>query len=338
MAEPSFPEIIRAQIEAGTNEDAKRLIEDWIKEGRLEDLYLDFTTKKDPARGALAGDDTRGFAKALSGFANSDGGLLVWGVQAKKVSRHPDAPDKAQSPEVISFLDTFVGALNGIVKESTKPVVPGVVNLPVWKDRGAGSGWVLSYVPAGPNPPYRADICNNNYYKRAGSSFYPMEPYDVRDVVFRFRHPKIRLDMTYTCGHWRRNDYALRVDAANAGPSALREWKVQVDMPDFVVRTNEDIDHYHRRMDVGSIARWEARSAEDARERWIIYPGDERTLVGPEGILHIEFSIPENGWKQIEEAKEAGHAEPEVVCRLFGVDMPPVEARSPARSVRDEIR
>jgi len=63
----------------------QKLIDDKMKES----LYVGvFKGKKDPRDGVLAESDSWQFSRALSGFANSDGGVLLWGV---KTNRHEEA-------------------------------------------------------------------------------------------------------------------------------------------------------------------------------------------------------------------------------------------------------
>ena len=50
-------------------------------DGREEDIHLEFKTVNDPE---MNRDDRKNLAKCISGFANSDGGMVVWGVEAKK--------------------------------------------------------------------------------------------------------------------------------------------------------------------------------------------------------------------------------------------------------------
>ena len=57
-------------------------LERYRDERQEENLHLDFKTLSGP--GLSASDDRHNFAKALSGFANSDGGIVVWGVDARK--------------------------------------------------------------------------------------------------------------------------------------------------------------------------------------------------------------------------------------------------------------
>src|SRR3954451_9691294 len=49
-----------------------------------ETLWLDFKGKDFPDRPGLTDADKKNLGKTLSGFSNSDGRLLIWGVDARK--------------------------------------------------------------------------------------------------------------------------------------------------------------------------------------------------------------------------------------------------------------
>ena len=51
----------------------------FIRERQEEHLYLDFKLAN---QADLNRDDRKNLAKALSGFANSSGGIIIWGVEA----------------------------------------------------------------------------------------------------------------------------------------------------------------------------------------------------------------------------------------------------------------
>ncbi len=52
--------------------------------GMIEDSHLEFKEKSNPKNANLSDDDQTNYSKALSGFANSDGGVLIWGITCKK--------------------------------------------------------------------------------------------------------------------------------------------------------------------------------------------------------------------------------------------------------------
>lgn len=75
---------------------------DWIHGaiGRREQegLHLDFKT-------AAAGLDRKVLARTMSGFGNADGGVIVWGIDAR---RQPDGIDCASALEPIVSIEAFL--------------------------------------------------------------------------------------------------------------------------------------------------------------------------------------------------------------------------------------
>jgi hypothetical protein len=56
-------------------------LQEIVRERREEDLYLEFKQKADRRTGDLMDSDRKAFSKALSGFANGDGGVLEKGSE-----------------------------------------------------------------------------------------------------------------------------------------------------------------------------------------------------------------------------------------------------------------
>jgi len=61
----------------------KKMVDRFIQEKQEEHLTLEFKTVKNA--GLLDKNDKKNFAEALSGFSNSSGGVIVWGVETKKI-------------------------------------------------------------------------------------------------------------------------------------------------------------------------------------------------------------------------------------------------------------
>ena len=60
--------------------DLDRLISDKTQEG----LYLEFKQKADRSKPELEDKDRWQFSRAIGGFANSDGGIIIWGMETNK--------------------------------------------------------------------------------------------------------------------------------------------------------------------------------------------------------------------------------------------------------------
>src|SRR5262249_20987672 len=96
----------------------------WVAERRQEGLHLD-------VKGVGPSLDRKGFAQCLSGFANSDGGLIVWGVDARKDESSVDA---ANGLVAIKNPGALLSELNSRTGEATTPIVDGVLHRIIHED------------------------------------------------------------------------------------------------------------------------------------------------------------------------------------------------------------
>ena len=149
------------------------LLERWVREGTREDLHLDFKRKAHPREARLSDEDRKNYSKALSGFANSDSGIIVWGVGApgsgtSDRSKHPISPVRGFA----EYLDSFISRL-------VSPSVAGAENHVIFEDEESDIGYVISYVPKSSRAPHRAEAEGlKHYYMRYGESFKIAEHFD----------------------------------------------------------------------------------------------------------------------------------------------------------------
>ncbi|MGE4158833.1 MAG: helix-turn-helix domain-containing protein [Planctomycetota bacterium] len=94
-------------------------IDDYIATKRSEDLQLDFKTVN---KAEMTKEDRKTLAVSISGFANSSGGLIVWGIDARKV----DDVDCAQEKRPIQNIQQFISRLNDLTGSASHPDVTGV--------------------------------------------------------------------------------------------------------------------------------------------------------------------------------------------------------------------
>ncbi|MCK5051626.1 MAG: ATP-binding protein [Candidatus Cloacimonetes bacterium] len=165
-------------------------IENYVTNKQEENLNLDFKTinKSDLSNK----DDKRNLAKSLSGFANSNGGLIVWGIDARK---NDDDIDCACEYKRIDNLKLFISRLNELTSRTTKPPVDGIKHKAV-KEKG-DNGFAVTYVPECDSGPIMAKLGEDRYYKRSGDTFYRMEHFDIADMFGKRRKPKLLLTGRY---------------------------------------------------------------------------------------------------------------------------------------------
>ena len=150
--------------------EGEAAIDEFIVARQSEELYLDFKRSADNGRGprVLHENDRNNLAKAISGFGNSEGGVVVWGVDA---SRDIDFADVARAKTPIENVGRFVSWLEGSISGRTLPAHPGVKNHAI--DADAGTGFVATLIPQSNLTPHQC-IFDSRYYMRAGSAFLPV--------------------------------------------------------------------------------------------------------------------------------------------------------------------
>jgi hypothetical protein len=156
-------------------------VDQMVKDEVTEELFLDYkrSATTHPSH-KLDDQDRKNFSKAISGFGNSDGGIVIWGVDCRSERDRGDVPTGVH---LIANVVWFKSLLDGVISGLTLPAHGSVENLAV-PQSDSGPGIVVSYVPAGINVPLQsAPVANSVYYMRAGSSFLPV-PHGVLAGMF----------------------------------------------------------------------------------------------------------------------------------------------------------
>lgn len=156
-------------------EDIEYLIRNEVE----EDVHLDYKegralAKTNPARFDITKD--------VSSFANSDGGILVYGI-----AEHDHRPREI-SP--INGRDFTKEWLENII-QSIQPRIEGVKIFPVRMDDIEKSIYIVQ-IPRSESAPHMAK--DKRYYKRFNFQSAPMEDYEVRDLYNRLSIPKLLID------------------------------------------------------------------------------------------------------------------------------------------------
>ena len=161
-----------------------------ISQQVVEELFLDYKGAATTAPFTrLDASDRKNLAKAISGFANSEGGVIIWGVDCRPSPPNGDVPTEARP---ISNTTAFKSLLQNAITGVTLPAHSQVENiaLPI---SGGTDGFVVTHVPIGFHVPYRTLGDKEEYYIRAGSNFAPT-PHSVLAGLFgRAPHPSLEL-------------------------------------------------------------------------------------------------------------------------------------------------
>lgn len=172
-------------------ERGQAAIEELIADRKSEDLFLDFKRSSDDGNGnKLSNIDRKNLAKAISGFGNSEGGVIVWGVDC---SPDVDGADVAHTEVFINNPARFASLLQGVISGCTVPPHSGVENNVI--NAGEGIGFVVTLIPKSNSAPHQM-LPDKKYLIRAGSDFIPT-PHDVLAGMFG-RRPQPHVFHQYT--------------------------------------------------------------------------------------------------------------------------------------------
>lgn len=163
-------------------------IDDLIDRKTSEELFLDYKCVATPTGAkSLLSDDKKNLGKAISGFGNSDRGVVIWGVDCRNVAGIGDVPinyqDEAPGPLKGFSPAWFKSVLEGLTSGTTLPPHQGVQHLELVRP-SRQDGVVVTYIPAGFGVPYRSVVDGTNqYYIRSGSDF-SAAPHGVLAALF----------------------------------------------------------------------------------------------------------------------------------------------------------
>lgn len=203
--------------------NGKSAIDEFILTRKSEELFLDFKRSADNGDGSKLNDiDREHFAKAISGFGNSEGGVIVWGIDCSKDKDHADI---AHTKFPIQRVNRFVSWLEGVVSGCTIPPHTTVRQHYIISD-DEGNGYVATLIPKSTHVPHQVVAhgvhgkSQYHYYIRAGSSF-ERTPHAVLAGMFG-RRPQPHVFHMFTIGPAELNNKTIIVKVGfmigNQGP------------------------------------------------------------------------------------------------------------------------
>lgn len=156
-----------------TLDDIQALIENHAE----ENVHLEFKRAN-----ALSKENADKVTKTFSAFANSDGGIVIYGIEEKDhvASNFSFVDGNMITTEHISQLARYV-----------QPSIEGLKVFPIRQDGNISKSIYVVQVPRSEKAPHMAK--DHKYYKRNNVESIPMEDFDVKDVMGRIHNPKLSI-------------------------------------------------------------------------------------------------------------------------------------------------
>lgn len=177
-----------------------------------ENLHLDYKRLQSLT-------DTKEISKDIFAFANSDGGVVIYGVI-----------EKNNTPEQIDdSLEQFNKSkewLENVVTSNINPIIDGVIITPI-NNPDSGNQLFVIEVPKSARAPHMAN--DRRYYKRFNFKSQPMEHYEIEDIRNRATTPDLDL-----------NIFQFKNDFENDSDKFVCEFNFQV-----MNTANSIVNHYN---------------------------------------------------------------------------------------------
>jgi hypothetical protein len=156
----------------------------------FETEWLDFKGNVQP------NDLRRLWSRALSGFANTQGGVLIFGIDARKDDK--TEIDAASALSLIPRPHALKSRLLELHHQATDPPVLGV-EIEAYEDANQ-NGFVVCYIPKSKHRPHRSEHCNKQYYIRAGDDHVEAGPSLLKLLFYPEWDTSLAVEIKLTIG------------------------------------------------------------------------------------------------------------------------------------------
>jgi hypothetical protein len=200
----NFPEgkLMATRFAADILAAGEPAITEMVKEGREETLHLEFKTLSSDA--ALNRDDRKMVAKAICGFANAEGGLLILGIETKKIDR----VDAAFRKRPIKNLDRIRRLITAGLPEMLSPQHNGVELTAIASQEDETQGFLLIDVHPSDDRPHMS-VPDRRYFRRGSDGTRVLDHAEIRELMFSAREGVLEIEWTIRTGASSAQLYAL---------------------------------------------------------------------------------------------------------------------------------
>lgn len=176
---------------------------------------------------ALRDDQKTEISKDVSAFANSAGGVIIYGIKEVKDGNHLHL----MLDEGFELNGHFNKEwLENVIYSNISPKIENIYINPISLDEKR-----VIYVVDIPQSHTAHMAGNNKYYKRRNFKSEPMEDYEVRDVMNRQIRPKLTLFLTTPRNLESEHDFIFKIVLKNIGEVMVKYFAVRICIPEEII-------------------------------------------------------------------------------------------------------
>lgn len=169
-----------SRTDPDTEADLQTFVDDKVQESSRLDYKESLALKK-------ADKEKREIGKDVAALATAEGGMLIYGIAENPVTHEAERIDGGSDPKGISK-----EWLEQVIDSNVSPRIEGlrITSIELTTSSPGMFAYVV-HIPSSDRAPHMAS--DHRYYMRQNFQSVPMEDYQVRDVFFRRRAPRIEL-------------------------------------------------------------------------------------------------------------------------------------------------
>jgi hypothetical protein len=210
-----------------------------VENGAEESLYLEFKGRDALGKNEKKKDE---IAKDISSFANSDGGIIIYGIDEKTKN--------------VSFIDgeEFTKEwIEQIINSRIQRKIDNLIIYPIRFDEDIKKSVYVIKIPQSYNAPHLSS--DKRFYKRSNSVNIPMEEYDIRNTYNRtdktyLKIEEVEVESGGSMGggiQYINVDFYVNFQIKNVGNSIENNYKLELHVPKNVYSSTPGIINYIQR-------------------------------------------------------------------------------------------
>jgi hypothetical protein len=201
-----------------------------------ETYWLDFKGEEQPKPGRTPEpklqekSNRRAWSEYLSAFANTGGGVMLWGIDARRKVVDGREIDFAGDEALVTDPTLLASKLREWQGQATDPPLSGVEIHPYPVPEDQKKGFVLCFIPEGPYKPYQSIMTDDKqYYIRGGTSNFVMVKPTLASLFYPKTKPIFRLiataklEMQHAARDNARSTAHVQVELFNRGTSSAKD-------------------------------------------------------------------------------------------------------------------
>ena len=254
---------------------------------RFENNFLEF-------KSGILGDDENikgHWAKALGSFANSGGGVLIWGVRAD--GDDASKIDAVHSVEPVADAQALASKLRNWQPPATDPPVKGVELKVLLLSAASSDGFVVCYIPESDSKPHRSEFGKNKadqkrYNIRISDGtrdihppllrqlFYPKYTARVEVGLDRLENSKAK-NVAFRTSGTIANPQIVRLSLFNAGSTSVHEICYRISCgTTFIYR---DISSPYFELGAENLSEYSLHPGQQRSEDLLLIPGGDEASI-----------------------------------------------------------